>query len=102
VYVGIDPAGADLKEHNRLENANAAVHFEADPYGCRSQVLAGKRLQRNPFRRMHGYAETNPALLDLLNWCPEPGTQHRWFSEKRLPWELVKPGTHDKPVALAR
>jgi len=90
VYVGIDPPSADLQERNRLENANAAMHFEADPYGCRSQVLTGKRLQRNPFRRMHGYAGTNPALLDLLNWCPEPGTQHRWFSEKRLPWESVK------------
>jgi hypothetical protein len=90
VYEGIDPPGADIEELTRLENANAAVHFEADPYGCRSEILAGKRLKRNPFRRMHGYAETNPALLDLLNWCPESGSLDRWF-ERSLPWDPVKP-----------
>jgi hypothetical protein len=88
--VGIDPPGADLAELNRLENVNAAVHFEEDPYGCRSQVLAGKRAVRNPFRRMHGYAETNPALLALMNWCPEPGSEGRWFEDKALPWDPVK------------
>jgi len=81
-YIGIDPANADLKELDRLENANAGMHFAADPYGCSSSVLAGKRLSRNPFRRMHGYGQTNPALLDLLSWCPENGH----FFDNPLPW----------------
>jgi hypothetical protein len=86
-YIGIDPPNADTKELTRLENANAAMHFEQDPYACTSPVLAGKRLLRNPFRRMHGYGVTNPALLDLLSWCPESGTKSRWFDKKSLPWD---------------
>ena len=85
-YVGIDPPGADIQELKRLEDANAASHFQADPYACSSPVLAGKRLQRNPFRRMHGYGKTNTALLDLLSWCPEQGSRDIWFN-KSLPWE---------------
>jgi hypothetical protein len=75
-----------VKELTRLENANAAIHFENDPYACTSPILAGKRLLRNPFRRMHGYGTTNPALLDLLSWCPESG-KNRWFDKKSLPWD---------------
>lgn len=90
VYVGIDPPGADLGELERLEGVNAVVHFEEDPYGCRSGVLVGKRAARNPFRRMHGYAETNPGLLALMNWCPEPGSEGRWFEDEGLPWDPLK------------
>jgi hypothetical protein len=86
-YIGIDPKNANTQELLRLENANAAVHFENDPYACTSPVLAGKRLMRNPFRRMHGYGATNPALLNLLSWCPESGAKDRWFDRTSLPWD---------------
>jgi hypothetical protein len=78
-----------LEELNRLENANAAMHFEDDPYACTSPVLAAKRLLRNPFRRMHGYGSTNPLLLDLLSWCPESGSKDRWYDKRLLPWEKI-------------
>lgn len=86
-YIGIDPKNANTQELVRLERANAALHFENDPYACTSPVLAGKRLMRNPFRRMHGYGVTNPALLTLLSWCPESGAKDRWFDRTSLPWD---------------
>ena len=94
--MGIDPVNADVQQLNRLEQANAAAHFENDPYACSSPVLAGKRLLRNPFRRMHGYGKTNPALLDLLSWCPEPGAKNRWYDETTLPWELPSKNSHQR------
>jgi hypothetical protein len=76
-----------MQELARLEHANAAVHFEHDPYACSSPILIGKRMARNPFRRMHGYGTTNTALLELLSWCPENGSKNRWFDKKSLPWD---------------
>jgi hypothetical protein len=86
-YIGIDPEDQDLDQLARQEYENAFSHFESDPYACSDSVLTRKRLQRNPFRRMHGYGRTNPAVLELLSWCPVQGNHHPWFDGSPLPWD---------------
>ena len=75
-YVGIDPltsssTSAHVAEQERL---NSFLPFSADPYGC-LPPLSSKRLQRNPFRRSHGYGHQSscPHLHALIHHCgPEP------------------------------
>jgi len=49
----------------RAGEAHAVTAFEEDPYGV-GEVLGGKRVERNPFRRVHPYAQSCPALEGLL------------------------------------
>jgi hypothetical protein len=58
-----DPVDTDAAV--RAEASNRA-EFDTDPYGYWG-TLAGKRRQRDPFRRRHGYRESCPELRALLD-----------------------------------
>jgi hypothetical protein len=82
-YVGLDPpesTGFDLSKSRSGEYHNAAKLFKDDPYGCHSDVLVQKRLERNPFLRTSGYENTCSDIADLLRWCGTEGF------EGALPW----------------
>ena len=83
-YVGLDPAAHhNQSELREGEMANSYRPFELDPYGC-LPPLATKRLQRNPFRRSHGYGHSSscPELSELLHHCgPQP------YDGPALPWQ---------------
>jgi hypothetical protein len=71
----------DVDRAARAEAANRAA-FASDPYGCQS-LLAGKRLERDPFRRRHGYRESCPELRALFD--------HRGpkLFSGALPWDTL-------------
>jgi hypothetical protein len=52
------------------EKKNGFDPARLDPYGCQD-YLGGKKQSRNPFRRQHGYAISNPDLVALLQYCGE-------------------------------
>ena len=83
-YVGIDPdpsTGFDLQASSEGEQTNSVVPFESDPYGCNSQVLQRKRIDRNPFSRTPPYELTCPEMKILLKYCgPE------LISSSEVPW----------------
>jgi hypothetical protein len=56
----------DLAAAEREEAATRA-RFGEEPYGG-AGMLIGKRVERNPFRRQHGYAESCPELRELLSY----------------------------------
>ena len=83
-YIGVDPpasTGFDLQASTQGEMENAAKPFEADPYGCHSEVLQEKRIARNPFSRTPPYELTCPELKALLNYCGP-----KLFPKEELPW----------------
>jgi len=89
-YVGLQPpvhSHFDLKKAESGEIKNSLQLFEADPYGCNSQVLLAKRKARNPFHRTTPYALSCPELKGLLSWCG-PG-----IYPGRLPWS-IRPEAH--------
>lgn len=81
-YYGIDPPGiSDADIAGEISNARAL--FDQDLYGCRSEVLLGKKKERNPGRRRHGYEVSNPAIAELLDYCPTTGSE---VYPGQLPW----------------
>lgn len=71
-FVGIQPppkSRFDLARAEQGELQNSVSLFEADPYGCRSQVLVQKRKDRNPFQRTNPYLLSCPEIKQLLQWC---------------------------------
>jgi hypothetical protein len=84
-YVGVDPpstSGFNLQEATKGEIANAAAPFEADPYGCHSDVLQAKRRERNPFFRTAPYVVSCPDMAQILSFCgPE------LISKDQVPWK---------------
>jgi len=84
-YLGIDPderTGFDLAGAEEGEHHNAAKLFQDDPYGCFSDLLVQKRLQRNPFLRTGVHEAICPEIRGLLKWC-----QKELYSGEALPWE---------------
>ena len=79
-YAGVN-GPADLATARRAEASNRRA-FAADPYGC-LKSLAAKRLERDPFRRRHGYAVSCPELRALL--------EHRGPEQFAgpLPWDTL-------------
>ena len=84
-YVGLDPTA----QHNQSEllegeRVNSYQPFSVDPYGC-FPPLSIKRLQRNPFRRSHGYGHSSscPELAPLLHHCGPSK-----YDGPALPWQL--------------
>lgn len=86
-YHGIDPPGLKGEDLSG-ESTNARTLFEADLYGCRDKVLLEKKKGRNPGRRRHGYELSNPAIADLLDFCPPDGSS---VYEGSLPWSPPSP-----------
>ena len=83
-YVGVDPpktSGFDLEESKKGELENAAQLFVNDPYGCYSNVLKEKRLQRNPFLRTPPYDISCPDMGELMHYC---GTT--LIDANQVPW----------------
>ena len=84
VYVGIDPpasTGFDIDASTKGELENAAKPFESDPYGCHSDILQQKRLDRNPYSRTPPYPLSCPEMAELLKYCgPE------LFPLDQIPW----------------
>lgn len=81
-YIGIDPSsGHGFWGIAARERASAMGPFLADPYGCNSRVLVGKREQRNPYLRYHPYPQGCLELSDLFNHCGRD-----WFTGP-LPWD---------------
>ena len=71
-FIGIQPPPGsrfDLAKAEEGEWRNSLRLFEADPYGCHSQVLVEKRKARNPFRRTAPYMLSCPNIKGLLEWC---------------------------------
>jgi len=79
-YKGIDPVDTKAR-FNALkgEQENALLHFEKDPYGCRSP-LREKREERNPFMMSHPYPKGCPELERVFSYC---GTS---IFQSQLPW----------------
>ena len=71
-YIGINPVStATTTEYvAEQEHVNSFLPFSSDPYGC-APPLSTKRLQRNPFRRSHGYGHQSscPDLRELIHYC---------------------------------
>jgi hypothetical protein len=68
----------DLERAERFESERRHL-FHTDPYGGGEEPRA-KRELRNPFRRQHGYFESCPEIVGLLNHSgPE-------LFEGNLPW----------------
>mmetsp|Transcript_37478 Transcript_37478/g.49388 ORF Transcript_37478/g.49388 Transcript_37478/m.49388 type:complete len:371 (-) Transcript_37478:270-1382(-) len=87
-FIGVVPKDTrfDLKEAADGENQNALTPYITDPYGCHTDVLQGKRGERNPYRRFPPYRLSCPEIKGLLEWCgPE------LYSYSTLPWLLPKP-----------
>lgn len=69
-YVGIDPPGTDgSRGVTAGERARAMGPFMADPYGCKTSVLSGKREDRNPYLRFHPYPQGCPEMAALFSYC---------------------------------
>ena len=86
-YAGLDPTAAHNQSALReAELANSYRPFVLDPYGC-APPLSTKRLQRNPFRRSHGYGHSSscPELAQLLHHCGPAQ-----YTATRLPWEELQ------------
>jgi hypothetical protein len=86
-FIGVDPdasTGFDLEAASKGESENAAKPFESDPYGCNTDVLKKKRMDRNPFHRTPPYELSCPDMRTLLNWC---GPQ--FISVSEVPWNNV-------------
>ncbi|KAK6463303.1 hypothetical protein DFJ63DRAFT_338513 [Scheffersomyces coipomensis] len=73
-YVGNSPTPKDFskpdqeryfKELDDSEYRFAVKFFEQDWYGIK-KPLASKKSTRNPFKRSHGYAQSNPQLTKFL------------------------------------
>uniref|UniRef100_A0A6T6N489 DUF218 domain-containing protein n=1 Tax=Timspurckia oligopyrenoides TaxID=708627 RepID=A0A6T6N489_9RHOD len=67
-FEGVDPPG--MNQVDKVgEISNAAGPFMNDPYGCSNRILVEKRLQRNPFRRIHSYPLGCPEIAPLFSLC---------------------------------
>ncbi|KAK6198802.1 uncharacterized protein RJT21DRAFT_122441 [Scheffersomyces amazonensis] len=73
-YIGNSPTPKDLsdiekqiyfKDLDDSEYKFAVKFFQEDWYGIR-KPLASKKASRNPFKRWHGYAHSNPSLSKFL------------------------------------
>lgn len=71
-YIGNEPTpGPEIDREDYFsslfaaEKKHALDHFEKDFYGLRNP-LQSKRTQRDPFKRFHGYENSNPAMRDFL------------------------------------
>ena len=87
-YIGVDPdpsTGFNLAESSTGEMENAAKPFEGDPYGCSSQVLLGKRQERNPFFRTPPYELSCPDISELLKYCG-PSI----IAKSKVPWASLQ------------
>jgi hypothetical protein len=62
--------------------AKAYTPYTGDLYGCHAPLIQ-KRAGRNFHLRTHGYHVGAPELRELLEWCPEDGTQ---VFPGPLPW----------------
>ncbi|GAA5967958.1 hypothetical protein JCM3765_005559 [Sporobolomyces pararoseus] len=91
-YIGIDneysptTSKESLKLDYEGEFENGFKKFEKDLYGCHNNDegdLGTKRIQRNPFRRFHGYYTSAPELREILDYCPEKGDT---LFNGKLPW----------------
>lgn len=81
-YIGIDDEGETGQSYIG-EMTNGLQPYTSDMYGCKGTLLA-KRRRRNPHRRIHPYFTSNNELRDLLEFCPDEGTQ---VFPLKLPWE---------------
>ena len=85
-YVGLDTSTQQNQSELRdSEIVNSYRPFSVDPYGC-FPPLSTKRLQRNPFRRSHGYGHSSscPALTYLLHHCGPAR-----YTGPALPWQQI-------------
>lgn len=83
-FIGYNPpasTGFNLQRSSVGEQENAAKPFEADPYGCHSEILQRKRQERNPFYRTSPYSKTCPEIVALLDYC---GTE--FIPRDQVPW----------------
>ncbi|CUM65797.1 uncharacterized protein PRCAT00003445001 [Priceomyces carsonii] len=73
-YIGNEPDPKDLNEIDRakyfqdLDNSEynfAVKYFDSDWYGVQGKLLK-KKFDRNPFKRYHGYAYSNPQISDFI------------------------------------
>jgi len=86
-YIGVDPeesTGFNLAAATDGERKNAAVPFETDPYGCHSDTLVKKRMQRNPFMRTPPYELTCSEMKNILTWCGP-----KIYNMEDLPWQKI-------------
>lgn len=95
-YIGNapDPQGDEnerAKYFHDLESSemmHALSHFQKDWYGI-GESLLGKKKQRNPFKRMHGYGSSNQQLLPLFSNISDNGSLLESSAIKELvsfPW----------------
>ncbi|CUM50867.1 uncharacterized protein AC631_04761 [Debaryomyces fabryi] len=73
-YVGNAPIPKDLDKEEQIkyfqdleqqEYKHAVQHFEKDWYGIKSPLI-DKKMKRDPFKRYHGYCQSNPKLAKFL------------------------------------
>lgn len=86
-YIGVDPRPdyeIGSTEHEkyfsdlaRAENKNALTLFKDDPFGT-GEVLSKKRINRNPFKRSHGYLQTNKILEPFFTSDPTKVKSTPW------------------------
>lgn len=85
-YVGVDPDTpaflARLPQLEHFESKASIEPFRSDPYGCYSEVLRHKRVDRNPFYRQPGYILSCPEISTLLRYC-----ERSLYPAGELPWD---------------
>jgi len=84
-YEGLDPTflsdtGKSTAQLAQSELEFAFRDFTADLYGCEKR-LAKKKINRNTFRRTHGYVNSCPELRELFSYCGP----HLFAGD--LPWD---------------
>ncbi|GBG28515.1 Hypothetical Protein FCC1311_047382 [Hondaea fermentalgiana] len=85
-YVGVDPDTnafrARLPQLEFFESTASLAPFREDPYGCHSEVLRTKRVDRNPFSRQPGFILSCPEISTLLRYC-----ERKLYPVGELPWD---------------
>jgi len=51
-----------------FEIKHSITNFQNDPFGCKG-VLQKKKIDRNPFKRIHPYSNSCPELKEILDYC---------------------------------
>ncbi|WWC87208.1 uncharacterized protein L201_002095 [Kwoniella dendrophila CBS 6074] len=69
-YIGINDDLKDLSKHYKGELKFGFKPFLISTTGCKSILLKNKKLNRNPFKKVHPYHISNPSLINLFEWCP--------------------------------
>ena len=86
-YIGSDPrpdyekGSSEYKKYfsdlANAEHKNALALFEQDPFGT-GAVLSKKRKNRNPFKRYHGYLQSNEVLKPFFTESPSKVLKTPW------------------------